>query len=250
MGASLGVGVVLVQLAGGGALLRVRFGRFRGPAAIGVPIPSTTAPVSARELDLVEQLRQGDERAFAALVDEHYSTMMAVALTFVRSRAVAEEVVQDAWLGVLRGIDRFEARSSLRTWIMRIVANVARTRAKREARTLPFAALSTGDDEAPVDPDRFRGPTDAFPGHWWAYPSDWTALPESALHAKETRDVVTRAIERLAPAQRAVITLRDVIGCTPEEVCAALEITDGNQRLLLHRARSRVRAALEEHLDA
>ena len=110
------------------------------------------------------------------------------------------------------------------------------------------ALVSLREAEEAVDPDRFRGPTDGFPGHWWAYPSDWRALPEDALHERETLAVVTRAIDGLPETQRAVITMRDVVGCTPEEVCAALDVSDGNQRVLLHRARSRVRAALEEHL--
>jgi RNA polymerase sigma-70 factor (ECF subfamily) len=167
----------------------------------------------------------------------------------VRTRSVAEEVVQEAWLGVLKGLDRFEGRSSLKTWILRIVANVARTRAKREARSVPFASLAREGEAAAVDPDRFRGPTDGFPGHWWAYPSNWRALPEAALDDQETRRVVSHAIQELPPAQRDVITLRDMVGCTPDEVCAALELSDGNERVLLHRARSRVRAALERHLD-
>jgi len=206
--------------------------------------------ISAHELELLERLRAGDEQAFCTLVDEHYRAMISVALSFVRTRAVAEEVVQEAWLGVLKGLDRFEGRSTLRTWILRIVSNVAKTRGVREARSVPFASLGpAGDDEAAVDPDRFRGPTDGFPGHWWAYPSDWRALPETALHERETLDVVSRAIDELPAAQRAVITMRDVVGCPPAEVCAALDLTDGNQRVLLHRARSRVRAALEAHLD-
>ena len=201
------------------------------------------------DAQLLSRLRARDEEAFELLVERHYGTMLAVARSYVRTRALAEEVVQEAWLGVLKGLDRFEGRSSLRTWLISIVANVARTRAKRESRSIPLASL-TGDDDGPVvDADRFRSAGDPFPGHWWSYPRDWRELPEEALLERETVAVVTRAIEALPDAQRAVITMRDVAGCTPEEVCAALGVSDGNQRVLLHRARSRVRAALEVHLD-
>jgi len=207
-------------------------------------------PLSAsEEADLVARLREGDERAFEALVERHYGTMLAVARGYVRTRAVAEEVVQEAWLGVLNGIDRFEGRSSLKTWIMRIVVNIAMTRGEREARTVPFSALAPEGDEPAVDPDRFRDEGDGFPGHWRAYPGNWAALPDEALLNRETLDVVTSAIEELPAAQRVVITMRDVAGCSSEEVCGTLDVSEGNQRVLLHRARSRVRNALERHLD-
>src|SRR3954447_1130421 len=215
-----------------------------------VPSPATTQFLSAHEAELLGRLRTGDEAAFEELVAQHYRAMLSLALSFVRTRAIAEEVVQEAWLGVLKGSDRFQGRSSLRTWILRIVSNIAKTKGVREARSVPFASLASDDEGgAAVDPDRFRGPTDGFPGHWWAYPSDWRALPEQALHEQETLDAVTAAIDELPPAQRTVITMRDMVGCTPEEVCAALDVSDGNQRVLLHRARSRVRAALEVQLD-
>jgi RNA polymerase sigma-70 factor (ECF subfamily) len=199
---------------------------------------------------LVTRLRSGDERAFETLVEEYYGTMLAVARTYVKTRAVAEEVVQEAWIGVLKGLDRFEGRSSLKTWVLRIVVNIAMTRGVREARSVPFASLAPEGEEAAVEPERFRGPEDAFPGHWQAYPADWSALPEERLLGRETLDVIARAIDQLPVAQRTVITLRDIQGCNAEEVCEALEVTDANQRVLLHRARSRVRAALEEHFDA
>lgn len=211
------------------------------------PLKERTA--SAEEVELVARLRAGDERAFEALVDRHYGTMLAVARTYVSSRAVAEEVVQEAWLGVLKGLDRFEGRSSLATWIMRIVANIAKTRGVREARSVPYASLAPEAEDAAVDRERFRGPGDAFPGHWRAYPANWNSVPEEVLHERDTLRVAMDAIAELPPAQRAVITMRDVQGCRPEEVCVVLELTDGNQRVLLHRARSRVRAALERHLD-
>jgi len=204
---------------------------------------------STREAELVARLRAGDEQAFEALVERHYGTMIAVAQTYVKSRAVAEEVVQEAWLGVLKGLDRFEGRSSLRTWILRIVVNIAKTRGVREARSVPFASLAPEADEPAVEPERFRGPDDAFPGHWRAYPGDWHTLPEEALLERETLRVVLVAIDALPPAQRTVMLMRDVEGCTADEVCAALDVSDGNQRVLLHRARSRVRKALERHFD-
>jgi RNA polymerase sigma-70 factor (ECF subfamily) len=206
-------------------------------------------PTQEEEHGLLARLRAGDEETFAVLVERYFPTMLAIARGYVKTAAVAEEVVQDAWLGVLKGLDRFEGRSSLRTWVMRIVVNTAMTRGEREARSMPFSALAPAEEERAVDSERFRAPEDAFPGHWRAYPGDWSALPEDALVGRETRAVVMRAIEELPAAQRAVITLRDVTGCTAEEVCSALELSEGNQRVLLHRARSRVRAALERHLD-
>ena len=204
---------------------------------------------TGEEAELLAQLRAGDERAFEALVERHYATMLAVARHHVKSRAVAEEVVQEAWLGVLKGLDRFEGRSSLRTWILRIVVNIAKTRSVREARSLPFASLAPAGDEPAVAPERFRGGDDPFPGHWRAYPGDWQRLPEDALADRETLGIVLSTIEQLPPAQRIVITMRDIQGCDSDEVCAALDVSEGNQRVLLHRARSKVRGALERHLD-
>ena len=175
--------------------------------------------------------------------------MIAVARTYVRTRAVAEEVAQEAWLGVIKGIDRFEGRSSLRTWILRILVNTAMGRGVREARSLPFSSL--GDEqESAVEPDRFRPPGAAFAGHWNRYPGDWSSLPEETLLGRETLDVAKREIEELPDSQRTVITMRDIAGCSAEEVCDLLDISAANQRVLLHRARSKVRAALERHLDA
>src|SRR5947208_2187839 len=200
------------------------------------------------DAEIVEALRAGDEATFAALVAQYGASMLRVAQMYVRSRAVAEEVVQEAWLGVLQGIGRFEGRSSLRTWVLRIVTNIAMTRGAREARTIPFSAL--GDDApATVEPERFRDSGEPFPGHWRAFPRNWAALPEEALLGAETMTIVRTAIEELSETQRAVITLRDMLGWTPEEACEALGLGDGNQRVLLHRARARVRTELERHLD-
>jgi RNA polymerase sigma-70 factor (ECF subfamily) len=206
---------------------------------------------SAEDLRIVAALRAGDEAAFRALVERHHAGLIRVALMYVRTRAVAEEVVQDTWIGVLRSLPRFEGRSSLRTWIFRILANQARTRARREARSVPFSALAGPDDEGSVvDPDRFLSadhPT--FAGHWASPPRNWDTIPEERLLASETRERVLEAIDGLPASQRTVISLRDVEGWSSEEVCDLLEISEGNQRVLLHRARSKVREALEDYLD-
>jgi RNA polymerase sigma-70 factor, ECF subfamily len=203
--------------------------------------------VADDEAAFVGRLRAGDARAFEEAVERFHPAMIAVARVYVRSAAVAEEVVQDAWLGVLRGLERFERRSSLRAWVLQIVANIARTRAVREARSAPFSSFES--DEPAVGPERFRGRDEPYPGHWRSYPTDWRTLPEQQLLARETLEIVQQAIEELPTAQRMVITMRDVVGCTAEEVCDALDITSGNQRVLLHRARARVRARLDRHLD-
>jgi RNA polymerase sigma-70 factor, ECF subfamily len=209
-----------------------------------------TARPAAEETELVRRLRAGDERAFESLVDSYHGTMLAVARTYVRTRDVAEEVVQEAWLSVLNGLDRFEGRSSLKTWIMSILVNTAMTRGGREARSVPFSSLAPADEEAPaVEPERFRPAGAAFAGHWQRYPGDWSTQPEEGLFGRETLDVVKSAIAELPDSQRTTIAMRDVAGCSPEEVCDALEVSAGNQRVLLHRARSHVRAALERHLD-
>ena len=201
------------------------------------------------EADLLDALRAGDEGAFAALVREYHPSLVRVARIYVSTQAAAEEVAQETWLGVLRGLDRFEGRSSLRTWIFRILANIARTRARRDGRTLPFSALQDPArvPEAAVDPDRFLDPEHPrWPGHWAAKPEAW---PEEALVAAETRERLAEAIEALPATQRAVISLRDVEGWSSEEVRNALELSETNQRVLLHRARSKVRAALESYLE-
>lgn len=203
----------------------------------------------ADESLLVGRLRDGDERAFEEIVTALYPAMLAVARGYVGARAVAEEVVQDAWAGVLNGLDRFEGRSTLRTWVLRIVANIARDRGAREARSLPFSAVA-GEDAGPlVEPERFFAPGDPFPGGWRSFPTDWRTLPESRLLSQETLDLIAGAIASLPESQQVVITLRDVIGCDAEEVSEVLGLSDGNQRVLLHRARVRVRAELERYLD-
>jgi RNA polymerase sigma-70 factor (ECF subfamily) len=194
---------------------------------------------------------RGDEQAFATLVDRHGASMLRLARVYVRDLAVAEEVVQEAWLGVLRGIERFEGRSSLGTWLHRIVANLAKTRAAGEARSVPFSALAGADveEEGPsVPPERFRGPGDRWAGHWATPPQPW-GRPEHELLSAETRACILAAINALPQSQRRVITLRDVEGWSAEEVCNVLELSETNQRVLLHRARTKVRQALDEYLS-
>ena len=209
---------------------------------------ATPRDAAAQEAELVARLRGGDEEAFERLVAGHYATMLAVAMTHVRTRSLAEEVVQETWLAVIQGLDRFEGRSSLKTWILSILVNKAKTRGVREARTVPFTALEAEGDAPAVPRDRFRGPGDPFPGHWRASPAEWGASAATAAGDRETLRVVMGAIAALPLPQQTVIRMRDVEGYSAEEVCAALEVSEGNQRVLLHRARSRVRAALEEHL--
>ena len=201
---------------------------------------------------LIAALRSGDADAFAKLVDRHSPAMIRVALAYVPSRAAAEEAVQEAWIAIMRGIDGFESRSSLKTWIFRILTNVAMRTGARERRSMPFSALAEAEDsgEPSVDPDRFL-PADheLFPGHWAIMPARWPT-PEEGLLAGETRGVIAAAIAELPAAQRTVIGLRDVEGWSSEEVCEALQISAGNQRILLHRARSRVRNAIEDYHGA
>lgn len=202
---------------------------------------------------LVDALRRRDERAFVQIVRQYHGQLLRLAMVYARSRAVAEEIVQDVWLGVVQGVDAFEGRSSFKTWLFRILVNRARTRAEREGRTIPFSHLwdaSAGPHEPAVDPDRFLPATDPeWPLHWAMPPKAWDSAPDAQLLARESLDLVERAIADLPPAQREVITLRDVEGWEADEVCNVLGISETNQRVLLHRARSRVRAALERHFD-
>jgi len=198
------------------------------------------------DAELVRRLRARDEQAFAELVEQWSPSMLRLARMHVPSAAVAEEVVQEAWLGVLQGIDRFEGRSSLKTWVFRILLNRAMTRGVREARSVPFAALAAqelGRDESAVDADRFTRD-----GAWASPPRRWEESPELKARSDETVAVAQAAIDKLPPMQRLVITMRDLDGFPSDETCNALDITETNQRVLLHRARAKVRAALEEHL--
>jgi len=208
-----------------------------------------TDPARADDEQLLEALRHGDERAFVALVRRYGGLMQRVALGYVRTPAVAEEVVQETWCAVLTGLERFEGRAALKTWLFRILTNRAKTRGQREARSVPLSSLAGGDDDGPaVDPDRFL-PADheRWPGHWAAGPAPWSALPHERLLAREVRARVRSAIDSLPERQQAVVVLRDVEGWPPEEVCETLDLSEGNQRVLLHRARSKVRAELERY---
>ena len=199
--------------------------------------------LSPQDAKLVKGLQAGDEDVFMELVRALNPSLLRVARMFVPTAALAEDVVQETWLAVLNGIDRFEGRSSLKTWIFSILTNTAKTRGERERRSVPFSALDTDDGgfEPAVERSRFTGT-----GHWAVLPRAW---PEDRLLAKETLSVVERAIERLPASQRTVITLRDVEGWTADEVRNTLELSETNQRVLLHRARAKVRRALEQYLS-
>jgi RNA polymerase sigma-70 factor (ECF subfamily) len=196
----------------------------------------------------LERLRAGDEAAFCALVQRHHRSMKHVAMMYVSSEAVAEEVVQETWMAVIRGLTSFEERSSLKTWIFRILVNRARTKGMRESRTVPFSSLADSDGDGPtVSPERFHGAGHIAPGYWSTVPARFFELPEDQIASAETRALIEATIETLPTRQRQVIRLRDIEGWEPSEVCQALDISDGNQRILLHRARGRVRSVLEAH---
>jgi RNA polymerase sigma-70 factor (ECF subfamily) len=216
-----------------------------------MPVAERTAPRAASdETLLLARLRDGDERAFTELVERYQPALVSVAIRYVGTRSVAEEVVQDTWVGLLRGIDEFEGRSSLKTWIFRILVNTAMSRSRRERRCTPFSSLASPGEDEPVEVDRFiDGAGERWHGHWAAAPGDWATVPEERLMATETLACVSRAIEALPPRQRDVIVLRDVEGWSSEEVREALVLTEANQRVLLHRARAKVRAVLEREFD-
>jgi RNA polymerase sigma-70 factor (ECF subfamily) len=209
--------------------------------------PSVAGAVGlAGEAGELAALRAGDERAFLALVNRHHAAMMRVAATYVRSRAVAEEVVQETWVGVLRGLHLFEGRSSLKSWIFSILVNCAKGRGQKEARSVPLSSLASDEEDAPaVSPDRFRGEEDRWAGHWAEPPEPW---PDARVETSELVALVAEALETLPPSQRTVMSLRDVDGWEAAEVCELMGISEVNQRVLLHRARSKVRAFVEERL--
>jgi RNA polymerase sigma-70 factor, ECF subfamily len=205
-------------------------------------------PLAAeRERELVQALRAGDESAFAVLVERYHPSLVRLARMYVRERSVAEEVAQETWLAVLAGIGRFEARSSLKTWLFRILTNRAKTRGERESRSVPFSSMSEANEPS-VDPARFRPEPDRYAGGWREGPPAWEGDPEERLLAGEARELILATIDALPSTQRAVITLRDIEGFSADEVCNVLELSDTNQRVLLHRARSRVRSALEQYM--
>lgn len=196
---------------------------------------------------VVAALRAGDEAMFAALLDTWSGGMLWLARSHVSTNDSAEEVVQDTWLAVIGGIEGFEGRSSVKTWIYRILVNTAKKRGVRENRTIPWSSAFEHEQPA-VDPSRFQGGDDPFPGHWQNLPAVWPT-PESEVLAAEVRGRIAAALAGLPPRQRIVITLRDVEGCTSEEVCEILEISAANQRVLLHRARTTVRGRLEDYFE-
>lgn len=200
------------------------------------------------DAELIAALRAGDESAFEDLVERLHPSLVRVARLYVSSDAVAQEVAQETWLGVLNGLDRFEERSSLRTWIFRILANIAKTRGMREGRSVPFSAAGAEDGEAAVDPDRFiPAEAERAARHWAIPPAVWSTEPDERLLAGEVRTLIFRTIETLPPNQRAAIVLRDVEGWSADEVRNELGVGETNQRVLLHRARSKVRQALEDY---
>jgi RNA polymerase sigma-70 factor, ECF subfamily len=206
--------------------------------------------LSTDDVRLVAGLRAGDEQVFEELVNRYHSSLVRVARGYVGAHAVAEEVAQETWIAVIEGIDRFEGRSSLKTWVYRILVYRARSRGERERRTIPMVDLAGEADDSPlVAPERFLGGDAIWAGHWASPPRHWDGDAEERLLAGETRSVLEAAVEALPSSQRLVITLRHILGLTADEVCELLELTEANQRVLLHRARAKVREALEEYLD-
>jgi RNA polymerase sigma-70 factor, ECF subfamily len=212
---------------------------------------STVAPVTTTLSDeqTLAALRAGDERTFRELFARSYPMMKRVARAYVASDAVAEEIVQETWVAIVAGLDRFEGRSALGTWIFSILSNQAKTHSARERRSVPFSCATPSDAEAPaVDPDRFQKDDEAWPGHWATPPRPWQK-PERRLLSLEARDRLKAALAQLPDRQRLIVGLRDIEGHSAEEVCKLLDLSQENQRVLLHRGRSRLRAILEEYLD-
>jgi RNA polymerase sigma-70 factor, ECF subfamily len=209
-----------------------------------MPLSAQRTPATPEEIQLVAAICRGNESAFTTAVERHYAAMLTFAQAYVRAPDAAGEIVHGAWMAALAESERFDGGIPLRTWLLRFVARAApplATRADGAAR---------GATQAAVDAGRFRDRGDGFPGHWRAYPRDWRALPDDVLRGARTRRVVEDAIEALPTEQRAVITLRDVLGCPLREACAVLELPEAAARDSVHRARSYVRAALERHFDA
>ncbi len=222
-------------------------GQADAAAYVGAPMADLTpphAPVADDDAELLAALRRGEEDAFASLVDRYHPSMVRVAQAYVATKEAAEDAVQDAWLGVIQGLDRFEGRSSLKTWIFRIVMNKAMTRGGRDARSVPFSTL--GPDEPTFDPSSFA--TSGRWAGWWLSEDAVTQLPDRLALARESRQMIDAVVATLPANQRLVITLRDIQGMNAAEVCELLGISEANQRVLLHRARTKVRAALEGYV--
>jgi RNA polymerase sigma-70 factor (ECF subfamily) len=214
---------------------------------------STSFKTSAEEMELLAALRRGDELTFSRLVVAHHSSLLRTARLYVNTPEIAEEVVQETWLGVLKGLDKFEGRCSLKTWIFQILINRARTRGEREGRMIPFSTMfdaKSDPGEPAVDSSQFNENDPEWPGGWVTQPRDWGKTPEQTLLSQELRAVVQSAIETLPPNQKEVITLRDVQGWTSKEVCNILGVSETNQRVLLHRSRSKVRQVLDQYFVA
>jgi RNA polymerase sigma-70 factor (ECF subfamily) len=204
---------------------------------------------SVPDADLVDALRSGDSQAFAEIVDAWSPVLLAVARRYVGDRHAAEDVVQDTWLGVLRGLAAFEGRSTLRSWTFSILVNRAKTRAVRDARTVSVSGFDDSPQAGPtVDPARFRGTDDAYPGHWTSAgaPRRWEE-PEGRAVGREAVQLIDAALDNLPERQRLVVQMRDIEGMTADETCAALRLSQQNQRVLLHRGRAGLRAALEHY---
>jgi RNA polymerase sigma-70 factor, ECF subfamily len=210
---------------------------------------SSETLVRGSDAELIDRLRAGDEAAFVGMIDAYSAPLLRLALSFVQSSAVAEEVVQETWMAVVTGIGRFEGRSSVKTWLFKILTNKAKTRALRERRTISFSEFDLdAADEPAVDPDRFLPASHPqWPHHWATPPQPWSMGPEGTALDRETMAVLRRALEDLPRAQQLVVALRDVHGWPAAEVCAALDLSEANQRVLLHRGRSRLRGVLEHY---
>jgi len=205
---------------------------------------TTQLKITAEEQDLIRRILAGEEAAFVQLVQQYNGSMIRIAMSFVSSTAVANEVVQEAWMGVLAGLEKFEGRSTLKTWIFRILTNRAKTRGVREGRTVPFSALAREEDGQPLEPERFTSR-----GRWATPPAPWgVTTPEALLEQKQAMAALVEAVDQLPANQRAVVTLRDIDGWESADVCNALDISETNQRVLLHRGRTRLRRTLEKHL--
>ena len=214
----------------------------------GLPNGDNEDPGRAADAALVERLHAGDANAFAEIVRAWSPMMLQAARAYVSTDASAQEVVQDTWLAMIRGLGNFEGRSSLRSWILAILSNIGRTRGAREARTLPWSSLGPPDEAGPpVDPGRFRGSDDKWQGHWTVLgkPRAWPGSPEEEIMIAETRSQLENGLAELPERQRIVVALRDVHGLSSDEVCALLGLSASNQRVLLHRGRSRLRGLLE-----
>ena len=211
------------------------------------------SPSAMDEAHLITLLRSGNEVAFASLIERYHAPMLRLARVYVSANAIAEEVVQEAWLGVFRGLHQFKEQSSLKTWIFRILTNCAKTRAQRESRSIPFSSMLDDEiqfNEPAVEAHLFIPADDPQgKGSWVSSPQRWDNIPEDRLLSQETRACIEQAVEALPPVQRTVITLRDIEGWTSDEVCHSLAISEVNQRVLLHRARSKVRRTLEKYFS-